>query len=85
MAEFLPGFEITSWGGVWARPACRRRWSSGIGALTRQAVQSPEVAARYADNGATVWPIDGEELARFRAANEQVFAPIIRASGAQVD
>ena len=30
MAEFLPGFEITSWGGgARRRPGCRRRWWSG--------------------------------------------------------
>ncbi|TDH61113.1 tripartite tricarboxylate transporter substrate binding protein [Dankookia rubra] len=85
MAEFLPGFEITSWGGVLAPAGLPPAMAARIGALTRQALQSPEVAARYAENGATIWPIDGEELARFRAANEQAFAPVIRASGAQVD
>jgi tripartite-type tricarboxylate transporter receptor subunit TctC len=83
MAEFLPGFEITSWGGVLAPAGLAM--AERIGALTRQAVQSPEVAGRYAENGAIVWPVTGAELVRFRAANEQVFAPIIRASGAQVD
>jgi tripartite-type tricarboxylate transporter receptor subunit TctC len=85
MAEFLPGFEITSWGGVLAPAGLPRAMAERIGALTRQAVQSPEVAGRYAENGAIVWPVTGAELVRFRAANEQVFAPIIRASGAQVD
>ena len=85
MAEFLPGFEITSWGGVLAPAGLPPAMADRIGALTRQAVQSPEVAARYAENGAIVWPITGEELVRFRAANEQAFAPVIRASGAQVD
>jgi tripartite-type tricarboxylate transporter receptor subunit TctC len=85
MAEFLPGFEITSWGGVLAPAGLPPAMAARIGALTRQALQSPEVAARYAENGATIWPIDGDELARFRAANEQAFAPVIRASGAQVD
>ncbi|MFC7475933.1 Bug family tripartite tricarboxylate transporter substrate binding protein [Dankookia sp. GCM10030260] len=85
MAEFLPGFEITSWGGVMAPAGLPPAMAERITALTRQAVQSPEVAGRYAENGAIVWPVTGAELVRFRAANEQVFAPIIRASGAQVD
>jgi tripartite-type tricarboxylate transporter receptor subunit TctC len=85
MAEFLPGFEITSWGGVMAPAGLPPAMAERITALTRQAVQSPEVATRYAENGAIVWPVSGEELVRFRAANEQAFAPVIRASGAQVD
>ena len=85
MAEFLPGFEITSWGGVLAPAGLPPEMTERIGVLTRQALQSQEVSARYAENGATIWPVNGEELARFRAANEQAFAPVIRASGAQVE
>lgn len=85
MAEFLPGFEITSWGGVLAPAGLPPAMAERIGALTRQAVQSPEVVARYAENGSITWPITGAELVRFRAANELAFAPVIRASGAQVD
>jgi tripartite-type tricarboxylate transporter receptor subunit TctC len=85
MAEFLPGFEITSWGGILAPaglpPAIARR----IGELSRQALATPELTARFQENGATVWAATPEELARFRAANEQAFAPLIRSSGAQVD
>ena len=85
MAEFLPGFEITSWGGVAAPAGLPPAIADRIAALTRQAVESPEIATRYAENGAVAWPVGPEDLAAFRAANERAFAPIIRASGAQVD
>ncbi|MCB4820556.1 Bug family tripartite tricarboxylate transporter substrate binding protein [Roseicella aerolata] len=85
MAEFLPGFEINSWGGVMGPAGLAPPMVQRIAALTRQALESPEVVARFRDNGATIWPASPEELASFRAANERAFAPIIRASGAQVE
>lgn len=85
MAEFLPGFEITSWGSV-AAPAGLPGWMvERIGALTRQALATPELKGRFEENGATTWPIGSAELLAFRAANEAAFAPVIRAAGAQVD
>jgi tripartite-type tricarboxylate transporter receptor subunit TctC len=85
MAEFLPGFEITSWGGVLGPAGMAPAMVQRIAALTRQAVESPDVTARYLENGATPWPIGPEELATFRAADAARFAPLIRASGARVD
>ncbi|MDB5317456.1 MAG: Tripartite-type tricarboxylate transporter, receptor component TctC [Rhodospirillales bacterium] len=85
MAEFLPGFEITSWGGVLGPAGMAPAMVQRIAALSRQAVEAPDVAARYIENGATPWPIGPEELAAFRAADAARFAPLIRASGARVD
>ncbi|TCZ52914.1 Bug family tripartite tricarboxylate transporter substrate binding protein [Roseicella aquatilis] len=85
MAEYLPGFEITSWAGVMAPAGLPLPMVERIAALTRQALDSPDLTARYQENGATVWPASPEEFATFRAAEERAFAPIIRAAGAQVD
>jgi len=85
MAEFLPGFEITSWGGVLAPAGIPRPVVDRINALTKQALESPDLMLRYRENGATPWWTTPEGLADFRAANEAAFAPLIRASGARVD
>ncbi|MDN3565725.1 tripartite tricarboxylate transporter substrate binding protein [Paeniroseomonas aquatica] len=85
MAEFLPGFEIDSWGGVMGPAGLPPAVVQRIGALTRQALESPEVIARFRENGATTWFTTPEEFSRFRAENEAAFAPVIRASGAQVE
>jgi tripartite-type tricarboxylate transporter receptor subunit TctC len=85
MNEFLPGFEITSWGGVMGPAGIPPMIAQRIEALTLQALRDPGLAARYAENGAEVWPVDAAGLQRFRAENEAAFAPLIRASGAQVD
>jgi tripartite-type tricarboxylate transporter receptor subunit TctC len=85
MAEFLPGFEIDSWGGVLAPAGLPPAIVQRLSALTRQSLQLPDLITRFRENGATTWSTTPEEFASFRAANEAAFAPIIRASGAQVD
>ena len=85
MSEFLPGFEIDSWGGVSAPAGLPPAMVQRMAALTRQALESDEVKRKFAENGATTWPLGPEELAVFRRRNEAAFAPLIRASGAKVD
>ncbi|MBL6078896.1 tripartite tricarboxylate transporter substrate binding protein [Belnapia sp. T18] len=85
MAEFLPGFEITSWGSAVAPAGLPTSMVLRMAALTRQALESRDLAARFEENGAMPWIAGPEELAAFRAANEAAFAPVIRAAGARVD
>ncbi|MBY0334768.1 MAG: tripartite tricarboxylate transporter substrate binding protein [Acetobacteraceae bacterium] len=85
MAEFLPGFEITSWGGVMGPAGLPAAMVQRLSALTRQSLEAPDLIARYRENGATPWFTTPEGLAQFRAANEAAFAPVIRASGAVVE
>jgi tripartite-type tricarboxylate transporter receptor subunit TctC len=85
MAEFLPGFEITSWGGVMGPAGMPKPAVERLSALTKQALESPDLIARFRENGATTWWTTPEGLADFRRQNEAAFAPLIRASGARVD
>ena len=85
MAEFLPGFEITSWGAVIGPAGLPKAMVQRLSALTKQALESPDLIARFRDNGATTWWTTPEGLAEFRKQNEAQFAPLIRASGARVD
>jgi len=85
MAEFLPGFEITSWGGVLGPAGIAPAIVDRINTLSKRALESPDLIARFQEYGATPWYTTPEGLADFRAANEASFAPIIRASGARVD
>jgi tripartite-type tricarboxylate transporter receptor subunit TctC len=54
MAEFLPGFEITSWGAVCGPAAMPRAAVERLSALTRRALESPDLARRFEELGATV-------------------------------
>ncbi len=85
MAEFLPGFEITSWGGVMGPAGMLKAVVERLSALTKQALAAPDLVAKFRDNGATTWWTTPEGLAEFRRQNEAAFAPLIRASGAKVD
>ena len=85
MAEFLPGFEITSWGGALGPAGMAPAVVERIAALSRRALEDPELVARFKENGATPWWTSPAGLAEFRAENEAAFAPLIRASGARVD
>ncbi len=85
MAEFLPGFEIDSWGGVMGPAGLPPAMVARLSVLTKQALETEDVKKRYFENGATTWWTTPEGLAAFRAKNEAAFAPIIRASGAVVE
>jgi tripartite-type tricarboxylate transporter receptor subunit TctC len=85
MSEFLPGFEINSWGGVCGPAGIAPELVARIGQVGRQAVESPEVRRRYEEGGATVWWTTPEGLADFRRENQARFAPLIRAAGAVVE
>jgi tripartite-type tricarboxylate transporter receptor subunit TctC len=85
MAEFFPGFDITSWGGVCGPAGMAPALVQRIATLGRQALEAPDTVAKYRENGATPWWLGPEALTRFRAENEAQFAPLIRASGAKVD
>jgi tripartite-type tricarboxylate transporter receptor subunit TctC len=56
-----------------------------LSSLTKQALQDAELRRFFEENGATTWWTTPEELAEFRAAQEKLFAQLIRASGAKVN
>jgi tripartite-type tricarboxylate transporter receptor subunit TctC len=85
MAEFLPGFEITSWGGVMGPAGMAPAVVERVAALSKRALEDPELGAHFRENGATPWWTTPAAFAEFRAADEAAFAPLIRASGARVD
>ena len=85
MSEFLPGFEITSWGSVVGPAGLPDPVVARLSALTRQALESADFRAKLTENGAAPWIRTPEELVAFRRANEAALAPIIRASGARIE
>jgi tripartite-type tricarboxylate transporter receptor subunit TctC len=85
MAEFLPGFEITSWGSVIGPAGMAPAVVDRIAQLAKRALESPDTVRLFEQNGATPWWTSPEDLAAFRVQNEAAFAPLIRASGARVD
>jgi len=85
IAEFLPGYEITSWGGVCGPANLPPAMVEKLSALTKKALEAPAVKAAFELQGATAIWMTRADTEAYRAANEKRFAPIIKASGAKVD
>ncbi len=85
MTEFLPGFDINSWGGICGPAGLPQPVVDKLNALAKQALESPDVKAAYLKNGATpLWKNVADTVA-YRRSEEARFAPIVKASGASVD
>jgi tripartite-type tricarboxylate transporter receptor subunit TctC len=85
MTEFLPGYDINSWGGICGPAGMPQPIVDKLNALAKQALDSDEVKKAYLKNGATpFWKTVADTVA-YRRAEEARFAPIVKASGAKVD
>ncbi len=85
MAEYLPGFEITSWGGLCAPAGVPQAMVEKLSALSNKALQSKAVLAAFDKQGATPFWMSPADTAAYRAADEKKFTPVIKASGAKVE
>ena len=85
MINFLPDFEISSWGGMCGPAGLPPAMVEKANALCKKALESEKVKATFVQQGATsIWRTPAES-AKFRADNEARLAPIIKASGAKVE
>jgi tripartite-type tricarboxylate transporter receptor subunit TctC len=85
MAEFLPGFEITSWGGICGPAGLPPAMVEKCNALAKQALDSEPVKKAFDQQGADAIWMTPAETAAYRARDEHRLAPVIKASGAKVD
>jgi tripartite-type tricarboxylate transporter receptor subunit TctC len=85
MAEFLPGFEITSWGGICSPAGVPPAMAEKCSALARKALDSAAAKKAFEQQGATAIWMNPADTTAYRAAEEKRLAPIIKASGAKVE
>ena len=85
MAEFLPGYDINSWGGICGPAGLPPAMVEKLNALARQALDSDDVKKAYLKNGATPFWMSVADTVAFRRAEERRFGPIVKASGAKID
>jgi tripartite-type tricarboxylate transporter receptor subunit TctC len=85
MAEFLPGFEITSWGGICGPAGLPPAMVEKLSGLTKQALETDAVKKAFDQQGATALWMSPADTAAYRAMDEKRLAPVIKASGAKVD
>jgi tripartite-type tricarboxylate transporter receptor subunit TctC len=85
MAEFLPGFDVNSWGGICGPAGLPPAVVEKLSALCQKALESDDLKRAYLKQGATPMWLGPIDTAAYRAADEKRLAPIIKASGAKVD
>ena len=85
MNEILPGFDITSWGGICGPAGLPPPMVEKLSVLTKKALESPAVKEAFVKQAATANWLSPADTAAFRASEEKRLAPIIRASGAKVE
>jgi tripartite-type tricarboxylate transporter receptor subunit TctC len=85
MAEFLPGFEITSWGCVVGPAGIPAPMVERMAALSNRALDAPDLVSKFQESGATPWKIAPDALKAYRAEQEALFAQVIRSAGVRLE
>jgi tripartite-type tricarboxylate transporter receptor subunit TctC len=85
MSEYMPGFQMTSWGGLCGPAGLPPAMVEKASALTRQALESQTLKTAFLAQGATPFYRNAADTVAFRRSEEAMLAPIIKASGARVD
>jgi tripartite-type tricarboxylate transporter receptor subunit TctC len=85
MAEYFPGFQMTSWGGLCGPAGLPPAMVEKASELTKKALQSERVKSTFLGQGATPMWMSPADATAFRRSEEQKLAPVIKASGAKVD
>ncbi len=86
MAESgLPGYETYTWNALFTPAGTPPAVIERLNAEAVKAVQDPEVKAKLAEFGATAVGSTPDELAAHVQAELAKWAPVVKASGAQID
>jgi len=85
IAETLAGFDIVSWTTLCGPAKLSPDVIARLSELSRKALESPELKAKFADLGATAWWQTPAATLAYRDSEEARLAPIIKASGARVE
>ncbi|MGD9879656.1 MAG: Bug family tripartite tricarboxylate transporter substrate binding protein, partial [Reyranella sp.] len=85
MSEYMPGFQMTSWGGLCGPAGLPPAMVEKASALVKKALQSQALETAFLAQGATTLYRTPAETVAFRRSEEAMLAPIIKASGAKVD
>ena len=85
IAETLPGFDINSWTTLTGPAKLPPEVTQRLSELSRKALESDDLKAKYADLGATAWWNSMPDTMKYRADSEARLAPVIKASGARIE
>ena len=81
MAEVLPGYAMTSWTALIGPANMKPDLVAQVNALTMKALGDRALQERYAELGASPWPVSSAEISKFRDDEEKRLLPIMQAAG----
>ncbi|SOY97405.1 putative extra-cytoplasmic solute receptor [Cupriavidus taiwanensis] len=81
----LPGFDISTWYGLWAPRGTPAAVVEKLATHAAAALKRPDVRQQYADMGAEPVGSSPADFARYNAAEGRKWAEIVRRSGAKAD
>lgn len=81
----VPGFEASSWFGVWAPANTPKEIVDKLNAEIRKAVKTPEMQKSFADIGGEARDYTPAQFGEFIAAENAKWSGVVKKSGAKVD
>ena len=85
MAEFLPGFEATSWHGLFAPGGTPKEIVEKVSAEVQRIMKLPHIQERMLGMGATPVGNTPEEFTQHIAVERKKWAEVVKASGVSLD
>ena len=82
LAEYLPGFDLTSWNGMIAPAELAPALVQRMADLSHQALRRPELVKVFTENGATPWVVGPEDFATYARSQEPIMRRLVQVSGA---
>ena len=83
IADTLPGYDATTWHGLFAPAGTPRPVVDKIAADVKRIYEAPDVQAKLKEIGATPRPMTPDEFAEFSAAERRRYLGIVKAAGMQ--
>jgi len=85
IAEFVRGFEVTSWSGVGVPKKTPPEIIAKLNTEINAALAEPKLKERFAELGAIVTPVSSAEFDKFIAAETEKWASVIRGANIRAE
>jgi tripartite-type tricarboxylate transporter receptor subunit TctC len=85
MADTIPGFEATSWHGVFAPAGTPKPIVDAMAAEMKRILELPDVKEKLAEIGAIAAPMTPEDFTKFIDGERAKWSEVVKAAGVKVD
>ena len=85
VAETIPGFDATSWHGVFAPAGTPKPIVDAVAAEMKRILELPDVKEKLFEIGAIASPMTPDEFVKFIDGERTKWAEVVKASGAKLD